>query len=71
MKALMPVIRRRLVRGIDSEFAIIEDLLSLFPMIGTKTGKDLLDAVLKVIDEFNLDYKLLNCITTDGAPSMI
>ena len=39
-------------------------------MKGT-TGKDLLDAILKVMVDFNLDYKLLEGITTDGAPSII
>ena len=59
------------IRGIDSEFTITEELLSLVPMKGTTTGKDLFDAVLKVMVDFNLDYKLLKGITTDGAPSMM
>ena len=40
-------------------------------MKGTTTGKDLFDAVLKVMVDFNQDYKLLKGITTDGAPSMM
>ena len=39
-------------------------------MKGT-TVKDLFDALLKVMVDFNLDYKLLKGITTDGAPSMM
>jgi hypothetical protein len=59
------------IRGIDSEFTITEELLSLVPMKGTTTGKDVFNAVLKVMGDFNLDYKLLKGITTDGAPSMM
>ena len=44
--------------------------MSLVQMKGT-TGKDLCDAVLKVMVDFNLDYKLYKGITTDGAPSMM
>ena len=57
------------IHGIDCEFTITEEL-SLVPMKGI-TGKDLFDAVLKVMVGFNLDYKLLKYITTNGAPSMI
>ena len=46
-------------RVIDSEFTITEELPSLVPMKGTTTGKDLLDAVFRVIVDFNPDYKLL------------
>ena len=56
---------------IDSEFAITEELLSLVLMKGTTTGKDLFDAILKVMIDLNLDYKLLKGITTNGAPSMM
>lgn len=59
------------IRGVDSEFTITEELLSLVPMKGTTTGKDVFDAVLKVMVDFSLDYKMLKGITTDGAPSMI
>ena len=65
--ALLPVF----IRGIDSEFTITEELLSLVPMKGTTTGKDLLDAILKVMVDFNLDYKRQKGITTDGAPSVM
>ena len=58
------------IRGIDCEFTITEELLSLVPITGT-SGKDLFYAVLKVVVDFNLDYKLLKGITTDGAPSMM
>ena len=46
-------------------------MLFLVLIKGTTTGKDLFNAVLKVMVDFNLDYKLLKGITTDGAPSMI
>ena len=59
------------IRSIDSEFTITEKLLSLVSMKGTTTGKDLFDAVLKVMLYFNQDYKLLEGITTDGVPSMM
>ena len=51
--------------SIDSEFTIIEELLSLVPMKGTTTGNDLFDTVLNVMVDFNLDYKLLKGITAD------
>ena len=59
------------IRGIDSEFTITKELLSLVPMKGTTTGKDLFDAVFKVMVDFNLDCKLLKGNTTGGAPSMM
>ena len=59
------------IRGTDSEFTITEVLLSLISVKGTRTGKDLFDAVLKVMVDFNLHYKLLKGITTDEAPSMM
>ena len=58
------------IRGFGSEFTITEELLFLVPMKGTTTGKDLCNAVLNVMVDFNLDYKLLKGITTDGDPSM-
>ena len=59
------------IHSIDSEFTIAEELLSLVPMKGTATGKDLFDAVLKVMVDFDMDYELLKGITTDGTPSMM
>ena len=38
-------------------------------MIGTE--KDLFVAVLRVMVDFNMDYKLLRGITTDGDPLMM
>ena len=58
------------IRGIDCELTSTVELLPLILMKDTTTGKDLFDAVLKVMADFNLDYKLLRRITTDGAPSM-
>ena len=47
------------IRGIDSEFTITVELLSLVPMKVTTTEKDLFDSVLKVMVDFTLDYKPL------------
>ena len=59
------------IRRIKSEFTITEELLFLVSMTGTTVGKDLFDAVLKVMVDFNLDYKLIKGITTEGTPSMV
>ena len=60
-----------IISRFESEFTITEELLPLVPMKCTTTEKDLFDAVLNVMVDFNLDYKLLGAITTDGVLSIL
>ena len=59
------------IRGIDSKFEIIEELVKLEPLMGTTTGKDILDAFLRCVTEMKLDLRKLISVTTDGAPAMV
>ena len=59
------------VRGVDNNFNILEEFLQLMPLKDTTTGRDILDAVLKCIEEYKLDLSKLVSVTTDGAPAMV
>ena len=59
------------VRGVNDNFDILEEFLQLMPLKDTTTGKDILDAVLKCLEEFKLDLSKLVSVTTDGAPAMV
>ena len=59
------------IRGIDSKFEIMEELVKLEPLMGTTTGKDILDAFLRCVTEMKLDLRKLISVTTDGAPAMV
>ncbi|CAK1598744.1 unnamed protein product [Parnassius mnemosyne] len=45
------------LRGIDTKFNIIEELCSLIPMQGTRTGKDLYNELKTVLKNFNFISK--------------
>ena len=58
-------------RGISQDYEITEEFASLVPMKDTTTGADLLEAVHRVLQDFNLSLANLTGITTDGAPAMV
>ena len=58
------------IRGITPEFDIIEELANLVPLTGTTTGTDIIEAVNTVLAGLNLTTEKLQCIASDGAPSM-
>ena len=58
------------IRGIPPGFDIIEELANLVPLTGTTTGTDIFEAVNTVVAGLNLTTEKLQCIASDGAPSM-
>lgn len=59
------------VRGIDENFEITKELLSLERMKGTTKGLDIYNKVMGVLNRFNLKIKNMSALVTDGAPAMI
>lgn len=58
------------IRGISKSFSVVEELLDVYPIKGTTTGKDIFDKVKQVMQKFELSDDKLIGITTDGAPAM-
>lgn len=59
------------VRGVNSAFDTVEELVQLVPMKGTTTGADILEALLKCTTDMELDLFKLVCVATDGTPAMV
>ena len=59
------------IRGIDSQMKVTEDFLDVVSLKNTTTGRDIKDAVIKCMEDYQLHLKNLIGIATDGAPSMI
>lgn len=59
------------IRGVDENFEITEELLSLQSIKGTTTGLDIFREFKKSITSLNLNINKLVNITTDGATNMI
>ena len=59
-----------LIRAIDENFNIIEEMLNLGHIKGITTGKDIYEFVDLSLDKFNIDRKNIYSITTDGAPAL-
>ena len=58
------------IRGIDENFEITEELLSLEHLKDTTTGQDLFESVENCLDRSGLPLHKLASITTDGAPAL-
>ncbi|XP_016327429.1 LOW QUALITY PROTEIN: general transcription factor II-I repeat domain-containing protein 2-like [Sinocyclocheilus anshuiensis] len=58
------------IRGINDQFEVTEELLSLCPMHGRTTAKDIFQQLCDAIERAGLPWNRLVGITTDGAPSM-
>lgn len=58
------------IRGINDQFEVTEELLSLCPMHGCTTAKDIFGQLCDAIEHAGLPWNRLVSITTDGAPSM-
>ena len=59
-----------IIRGIDNNFNITEELASLESMHDRTTEADIFEKVDHCIKNLGLDWINLSCITTDGAPNM-
>ncbi len=58
------------IRGINEQVEVTEELLSLCPMHGRTTAKDIFQQLCDAIEQAGLPWSRLVGITTDGAPSM-
>ncbi|XP_070409546.1 general transcription factor II-I repeat domain-containing protein 2A-like [Nothobranchius furzeri] len=59
------------VRGITVDFETEEELLSLQAMHSTTKGEDLFQQVVVAMNNFELPFKKMSGIATDGAPAML
>uniref|UniRef100_A0A3P9K523 SPIN-DOC-like zinc-finger domain-containing protein n=1 Tax=Oryzias latipes TaxID=8090 RepID=A0A3P9K523_ORYLA len=60
-----------LIRGINADMEITQELAGLETLRGTTKGEDLFAAVSRVLEKYNLSWDKMVGITTDGAPAMI
>lgn len=58
------------VRGVDNNFEVTEELLSVIAMHGQTTAQEIFRQLCDSIEDAGLQWKGLAGITTDGAPSM-
>ena len=58
------------VRGIDVNFEITEELMSVHSTHGTTTGLEIFAQVKKSESEYNLEWKKLKCIATNGGKNI-
>ncbi|KAK7879843.1 hypothetical protein WMY93_033491 [Mugilogobius chulae] len=58
------------IRGINNQFEVTGELLSMCPMHGRTTAKDLFEELSGSLERAGLPWDKLTGITTDGAPSM-
>ena len=59
------------IRGVDENFNITEELVSLRYMHGRTRGIDIFEEFLKTVSENNISVLKLAGISTDGTPSML
>ena len=59
------------VRGVDSNFNVFEELLSIASLKNRTTGEYMFKAFKNVMEFYDLRFKNLAGVATDGAPSMI
>jgi hypothetical protein len=59
------------IRGIDDNFNITEEMAALFLKKGTTKGSDLLNALKSTLLRFNLKLNDPSGVVTDGAPAMV
>ena len=50
------------IRGVDCDFNVIEELLSIQSMKDTTTGSNIFEEVRKAFDQFDLKWEQLNGI---------
>ncbi|GFR29127.1 general transcription factor II-I repeat domain-containing protein 2B [Trichonephila clavata] len=58
------------IRGVDKSYEVHEELLHMYSIHGTTTGRDIFKGVEMAINQKNLRWKNLKSITTDGGKNM-
>ena len=59
------------IKGVDVDFNVSEELLTIRSMKGTTTGEDIFKEVTEAMKDANLSFNCLVGIATDGAPAMV
>ena len=59
------------IRGVDKDFTVTEELLTLQPLKGTNKGEDIFDEVQAAITRYGLQWSQLIGVCTNGTPSMV
>ncbi|CAN7948344.1 unnamed protein product [Ixodes pacificus] len=59
-----------LIRGVDSEFNVTEEIASVHSMHGTVTGEDIFRELEKTVSEYNLKWGNLKSAAIDGGKNM-
>jgi hypothetical protein len=59
------------IRGVEADFIITEELLTLQPLKGTITGEDIFETVNTLFERFWLEWSSLSGICIDGALAMV
>ncbi|XP_075769679.1 general transcription factor II-I repeat domain-containing protein 2-like isoform X1 [Pelodiscus sinensis] len=59
------------VRGVDENFAVTEELLSLATVRGRTTANKIFHCLTEALEQHGLPWHLLAGLTTDGAPVMV
>lgn len=60
-----------ILRGIDANFKVTEELAQVVALHGTTKGQDIFQAFLDMLSYLSLPLQKLTGLATDGAPSMI
>lgn len=58
------------IRGINNDFEIFEDMLSLQTLMGRTTGEEMFNEFLKCMNTENITFEKLENVSTDGCPSV-
>ncbi|XP_039264551.2 general transcription factor II-I repeat domain-containing protein 2A-like [Styela clava] len=58
------------IRGVDTKLNITEELVSVCSMHGTAIGEDIFKEVQKTLQDYNLQWNQLRCVTVDGRKNM-
>ena len=59
------------IRGVDDNFNVFQELLSLESLYGTTKGANIFQKLKLCTENFELDMNKLISICTDGAPAMV
>lgn len=60
-----------MIRGVNRDFDVVEEFLTMSSLHGTTTGKDVYGSVITELAKFGLPLEKLSGVCTDGAPAMV
>jgi hypothetical protein len=59
------------VRGVNEDFALVEELLELVPMKGKTSADEIFSQLVTLLNKFELPWGKMVGFVSDGAPAMI